>query len=355
VNAGAIGVAGALLEILPERPGTALKAGITRDALLSLVNFHLAPDGDALCALPSAMALQAFGESADESLLGIFIRLVNAGRLEAAEDFALAQPVLARLDVLQGRAAEDARWADMLLDLQRGRALAAVHKTIKYTAAGSDAARMAGMYMDAFIRLMHSGEFAAARQLEKGLEQRLMLYTDAQKLTALAAQAQLDALADDAQERRLPARLQALRAAGMDEAGLTELGFQLFSMMVNRGAFDAARAFFPLVDTALIKLRPPFSPMARDALFGAGILCLQHKNDLRRSAASFARLRDGLVKLTHEGAEPDPLFWPALRGEVVALHQLKRGDEATTLLRTFLDFYPGAPDDLREQIKVTKK
>ena len=355
VNAGAIGVAAALLEILPERPSAALKAGITRDALLSLVNFHLAPGGDALCALPSAMALQASGEDADAALLGIFIRLVNAGRLEAAEDFILTQPVLARLDVLQGPAAEDARWADMLLDLQRGRALPAAHKAVIYAAAGGDAARLAGMYLDAFIRLLHNGEFAAARQLEEGLEQRLTLYTDAQKLTALTTQAQLDAQADDAQEARLPARLQALRAAGMDEAGLTELAFQLFSMLVNRGAFDAARAFLPLVDTALIKLRPPFSPMARDALFGAGILCLQHKDDLRRSAASFARLRDGLVKQTPEGAEPDPLFWPALRGEVVALHQLKRGDEATTLLRAFLDIYPGAPDDLREQIKVTKK
>jgi hypothetical protein len=62
-------------------------------------------------------------------------------------------------------------------------------------------------------------------------------------------------------------------------------------------------------------------------------------------------LRDGLVKQAPKGQPAGPLFWPALRGEVIALHQLNRGAEATTLLRSFIDTYPGAPDDLREQLK----
>jgi hypothetical protein len=164
----------------------------------------------------------------------------------------------------------------------------------------------------------------------------------------------LDAQPDSTAVERVPARLQALRAADMDEARLTELGFQAFSMLVNQTAFAPARLLLPAVDPTLIKLRPPYSTQARDALFAAGMLYLQQKDDWRRGAASFARLRDGLVKQTPRGQTPDPLFWPALRGEVIILHQLNRGAEATALLQSFLDAYPGAPEDLREQLKGMK-
>nr|HUM08581.1 class I SAM-dependent methyltransferase [Acidocella sp.] len=112
-----------------------------------------------------------------------------------------------------------------------------------------------------------------------------------------------------------------------------------------------ARQILGLVEPELIRLRPPYAPAGRDALFALGILHLQEEGDLRRSVTSFVRLRDGLVKLTPPGQEPDQLFWPALRGEVVALHRLSRAEEATELLETFLATYPGAPDDLRQQIE----
>jgi hypothetical protein len=198
VNGGEVATAAALLETLPPLPGQNIAAGLKRDALISLINFHLAAGGDAMQVLPAARALQAGGHDADDALLGAFTRLVNAGR------------------------------------------------------------------------------------------------------------------------------------------------------------YDEARHCLAVVDPILVKLRPPYAAAARDALFAAGILCLQHKDDWRRGVTSFARLRDGLVKQTPAGQAPDPLFWPGLRGEVIALHQLKRGAEATALLRDFIDAYPGAPDDLRAQLKGGK-
>ena len=199
VNAGAIAEAAALKEALPELPGQNIPAGLRRNGLLSLVNFYLAPGGDAMLVLPCAAALRAAGEDTDEALLGTLTRLVNAGR------------------------------------------------------------------------------------------------------------------------------------------------------------YDEARQCLAVVEPILLKLRPPYAAAAQDALFAAGILCLQHKDDWRRGAASFARLRDGLVKQTPKGQTPPALFWPAMRGEVIALHQLNRGAEATALLQAFLDTYPGAPDDLREQLKGKSK
>ena len=48
---------------------------------------------------------------------------------------------------------------------------------------------------------------------------------------------------------------------------------------------------------------------------------------------------------------PDKLFWPALRGEVLALQRLKRGEEAEALLTDFIRTYPDAPDDLLSQVE----
>lgn len=199
VNAGAVAEAAALKEVLPDLPDPKTPAGLRRNVLLNLVNFYLAPGGDALRILPVAAALRAIGETTDDALLGMHTRLVNAGR------------------------------------------------------------------------------------------------------------------------------------------------------------YDEARQSLAQVEPILLRLRPPYAAAAADALFSAGILCLQHKDDWRRGAASFARLRDGLVKQTPKGETPHALFWPAMRGEVIALHQLNRGAEATALLKAFLDAYPGAPDDLREQLEVKSK
>lgn len=506
VNAGAIGAAGALKETLPDMPGVGIPAGLRRNALLSLVNFHLAAGGEPLRALPCAEALQAGGEGVDEALLGVFTRLVNAGRyaearglavrhgvnamldrqtgevaadvvaglatlelaegdpalvsallaehdlpparaeplllqafirlinaarygaarnladahdvagmlnrqdeaaaadaaiglavlelaegdpalvpallagrripaarrvalvlgaftglvnagrLEEADAFALSEPLLQQLDQLEGGAAEDAFWAALMLDLQRGRAAQAARKAAAREAKAAGDARLAAVYVDAFIRLVNAGDFAAARALEEdgALERRIACCPAAAQLDALASWLVLEAQPEFGTAANVPARLRALDRPDMDEARLTGLGFQAFSLLVNQAAFAPARALLPAVEPALIKLKPPFAALARDALFAAGILYLQDEDDWRRGAAIFARLRDGLVKQTPAGQTPDPLFWPALRGEVVTLHRLNRGAEAVTLLQSFLDAYPGAPEDLREQLKDVK-
>jgi SAM-dependent methyltransferase len=289
-------------------------------------------------------------------VLGAFTGLVNAGRHDEAEALAGAEPAMRDLDAIAGAAGEDARWAALMLDLQRGRALAAARKAAAREGAGTDAGRLAAVYIDAFIRLVNAGDFAAARELERdgGFDRRLALCLPPARLDALASVLMLDAQPGSGSVENVAGRYRALRAADMEEERLLALGFQAFSMLVNQGAFEAARKFVAEIEPALIKLRPPFAPPARDALFAAGILYLQNKDDWRRAAASFARLRDGLAKQMPAGQEADPLFWPALRGEVVALHQLNRGGEVTPLLQSYLDAYPGAPEDLREQLKGVK-
>jgi 2-polyprenyl-3-methyl-5-hydroxy-6-metoxy-1,4-benzoquinol methylase len=135
-------------------------------------------------------------------------------------------------------------------------------------------------------------------------------------------------------------------------AEIDELCIIIFARLVNAGHYEQARRLLPAVEPLLRALQPPFAPAPRDALFSAGILFMQRQEDLRRAATSFARLRDGLVRTMEPGAAPEPLFWPALRGEVIVLHQLARAEDATALLRGFIGAYPGAPDDLREQLTI---
>jgi SAM-dependent methyltransferase len=139
--------------------------------------------------------------------------------------------------------------------------------------------------------------------------------------------------------------LQILRASA------DSIVLRAFTRLVNASEYATARLLLPLVEPILIKLRPPFDTASRDGLFSAGLLFLQARADWYRSATVFARLRDALLKSTPPGTRPDPLFWQALRGEVMVLHRLKRGAEATTLLTAFIGTYPDAPDDLRSQIE----
>ncbi|OYV38874.1 MAG: hypothetical protein B7Z80_08860 [Rhodospirillales bacterium 20-64-7] len=131
------------------------------------------------------------------------------------------------------------------------------------------------------------------------------------------------------------------------DGGLAQRAFVSF---VNAGEYGAARKLHGLVEPRLLKFRPPYGPAELAALFAAGILYLQAREDWRRSAAIFARMRDAMLKSRAPDQPPDPLFWPALRGEVLALHRLKRGAEATDLLTALIRDVPSAPEDLRDQI-----
>jgi len=296
--------------------------------------------------------LRDIGENADVAVLGGFTRLVNAGRFAAAETLMDNETVLQNLDARTGALADDARWAAMLLDLQNGRPLMAARKAAAREAEGGDAARCAVIYADAFIRLVNAGDYPAARELDQeGLEGRIVHCSPTARRDALASLLLLDLHSGADAAAHVPDRLLALQNAGLDETRLTELGFQALSTLVNQAAFDVARTILPAVEPALAELRPPFSALARDALFTAGILALQHEDDWQRGADRFAQLREGLVLQAPAGQTPEPLFWEALRGEILTLNKLNRGAEATALLRSYLNMYPGAPDDLRDVLK----
>jgi len=240
----------------------------------------------------------------------------------------------------------------MMLDLQRGRVASAVERMAALEQAGADAATLGALYVDAFIRLVNDGDFALARQMAEGegVEQRLPHCTAPARQDALVALL-LQELQPGGNAARVPDRVTALRPTQISAAQLRELTLIAFTTLVNQQEFGAARALLAPVEPELLALRPPFDPAGRDALFAAGALYLEDEQEWRRGASCFGRLRDALAKSAPPGAAPEPLFWPALRGEVVALHRLERYEEATLLLREFIGAYPDAPEDLQQQIE----
>ena len=59
-----------------------------------------------------------------------------------------------------------------------------------------------------------------------------------------------------------------------------------FVTLVNAADFASARLLQHLVDPLLLKLRPPYGEGERNALFAAGMLFLQERDDWRRSATT---------------------------------------------------------------------
>ncbi len=425
VNAGAYEAAARLRDGLGDPAKEELPAGLRRDALLSLANFHLAA-GEARQALAAADGLETLGEPGDAIRLEVFLRLVNAGRYqealaldgthdvmgwaaksgsEAARDAALARAVLdlavgdpalvparlaaaqieeergqplllaaftglvnagrydeadalaaahpwfAELDRLPGEAARDARRVAVSLDLQQGRTEAALQRAEALERrGGEDRNWLDRTFVEIFIRLAGEAKFAAARALD--VEERLASCPDALRQDALAALVMVDAQPGGKADN-VARRLGALAGSGVPQERLDHLTLSALSVLTNRAEMAAAREVLPLAEPLLLAARPPFAAALRDALFAAGILYLQDKPSWARAAATFSRLRDALVKECPPGegekTSPAPLFWPALRGEVVALQRLGRDEEAIALLRAFLPAYQDAPEDLRGQ------
>ncbi|MDE2239251.1 MAG: class I SAM-dependent methyltransferase, partial [Rhodospirillales bacterium] len=323
-----------------------------RDAGLAQAVLELAVGDPAL--VPGLLAMaDVVPARCVELLLGAFTSLVNDARYEEADNLAETHALLSRLDGQKGQAEEDARWAAMMLDLQQGRTDEAVARILALENAGGDKALLAGFYVDCFIRLVNDGRYDAARAMD-GVEHRLPLCREMLRQDALAALVMLDAQ-PGGQGGRVPARLSALAAVQMPQERVTELTLAALSVLGNRGESEAARQVLKLAEPLFIKARAPFEAAVRDALFAAGVLHMQEKTEWPRGAATFAKLRDSLVKEHPPGedepAPPAPLFWPALRGELVVLQNLKRGEEAVGLLRTYLPAYRDAPEDLRMQVE----
>jgi SAM-dependent methyltransferase len=206
-----------------------------------------------------------------------------------------------------------------------------------------------------FVAFVNANERGLARQLKAAILPDLPseAVPAGVRRDALLSLANFDLVAGGDTMRALNV-VPSLYALGA-EADAERILLEAFVNLVNAAEFGAARGVLPQVDPLLIKLAPPYGQAGHNGLFAAGVLLLQERDDARRSAAVFARLRDALIKLTPPPASPDDLFWPALRGEVMALHRLKRGAEATALLEEFTASYPGAPDDLLEQIGMSAR
>ncbi|NNM58068.1 class I SAM-dependent methyltransferase [Acidocella sp.] len=285
-------------------------------------------------------------------LLGAYTGLVNAARYDEAGALAAAAPCFAGLDSLPGAAADDARLASVMLDLHFARTQAALARIFRLEQQGGDPAVLGPLLVDGFVRLVNEGNFTEARAHGRAVERRLAACKPALRHDALAALLMLELRQGDG--TRIVQRVEEALGGGLEEARLHELVLAAFVTLVNAGDFANAQLLLHLVEPLLLKLRPPHDEAARNALFAAGMLFLQQREDWRRAAAVFARLRDALVKLTPPGAAADPLFWPALRGEIVVLNHLQRGEEAMALLRAFTGVYPDAPDDLRQQLEGSR-
>jgi len=285
-------------------------------------------------------------------LLASFTGLVNAARYDAAQALKAAEPGVAALETAAGKEGEDARLSNIMLDLQTGHTEAALRQIGALMRQGAEAAVTAPLWVDAFIRLVNDGKFDQAHHLARNrfIEQLLAECKLALRHDAITALLLLD-LQVTAEPARIVQRIDQALQAGLPEPRLETLAMAAFVTLVNRGEFSTARLLLNLLEPVLIKLRPPFGEAQCNFLFAAGILFLQDRDDLRKSATTLARLRDGLVKACPAGEPPNALFWPALRGEVLALHKLNRGADATLLLQSFIGTYPGAPEDLMKQIE----
>ncbi len=354
VNAGAFATAAELQAALDLRwPAEAMPADLRADVLRSLANLALAPGHDPLPAVPAAQALRRMGVAgADALLLETFTRLVNAGRYEEAGTLAEAHDAEALMRQVGGKCAEDAETAAIMLALSRGETAASVRRLKALQAATGGNAVLDALYVDGFVRLMNEKDFAEAKALAAGdaVSQRLhtckpQLRRDALLALLLLALAPGGAVA---QIPQIPQLLRALAEDGLEAERLTELVFAGFIALVNADLISEATQLLPRLTPALQALQPPFDPVARDVLFTYGMLGLKVASETAPAAAALARLRADLVAHMRPEA-PEDLLWQALRGEMVALNQLQRHDEAAALARDFVPLARALPPAAMEE------
>jgi 2-polyprenyl-3-methyl-5-hydroxy-6-metoxy-1,4-benzoquinol methylase len=356
VNAGAMPQAAILQTTLGLTwPDDSLPPDLRRDALLSLANFALAPAGDTNRAFAYAASLRAMNQSSekpDQIVLEAFTRLVNAGDYVAANAAAATHDIAALTARTAGQAAADAAQALIMLDLANGDTLAAMARLTPVLGEPGTNVIFDALCADCFVRLVNEKRFAEAGRLaaDSDLESRIAHCAPARREDALCAALLLE-LQTNGPAESITARLQTLTAARPDEDRLRDLTFAAFVTLVNADDIAAAAIIFPLMVPFIAKLRAPYNPAARNALFACGVFATSANNPARdpgRGAAIFARLRDDSSKRLAPSAAPDELFWPCLRGEIAALNELHRHHEANALLQDFINRYPGAPDDLRQ-------
>jgi hypothetical protein len=309
---------------------------------LALIELH---EGEP-ARVPALVAASGLDQAAAQRLcLAAFTRLVGTGRFAAAQAL-LTPPLAAALAAAPGEDAQAARLAAVLLDLGLGRTEAAMQRLDALREAGVPAATLGPLAVEGFVRLVNEARDAPAAALWPGAAEWLFACPAALRHDALAARV---VLALRGGEDPFMA-LEAAAAGGLAPARLEALALAGLVALVNRADYGAARRLLARAEPALIRAAPPLDEAVASAMFAAGLLFLQDRRDWRRAAALLARLREALIRRTPPGGTADPLFWPALRAEIIALQGLARGAEAASLLKSLIPVYPACPEDLRAQV-----
>nr|HQU05276.1 class I SAM-dependent methyltransferase [Acidocella sp.] len=145
----------------------------------------------------------------------------------------------------------------------------------------------------------------AQRSLIDGLSASLLGATKAEILLCLADTAHPDTVAE------------AQSLLQQDAASITII-WRAFVSLVSSGAFETARHLQKALELYLPDNSFAFE-LRRDALFSLGVLALQDEKYYPRAAESFRQLR---TLFLNNQADPGNMFWPAVRGEVIALDRL---------------------------------
>ena len=323
---------------------------VLNDACAARYGYRL----EELAALPPGAEADSLEGLGAKMPLGLGMILFSRAmqRLAAGEGRQAVRPML----VLAGQAIEALQSALDHRSLGRDRLSVAIETVVRTelllcdAEAGKPEAAEALLLMGdkvagwrGFVALVNAGAYEVAARLRVGLGNEPDARIPAGLLRDVAITSLHLELSAVGNLALVAERLAAVLRVERDKAQRKSALLACFVALVNGQKFTEARAMLPQVDPILIAIAPPYADIECDALFTAGVLFLQEKKTWPRSAVSFARVRDWLLK---QATPPAPLFWQALRGEVMALHKLNRGDEARALLESFVPVYPDAPEDL---------
>ncbi|CAG4929638.1 unnamed protein product, partial [Acidocella sp. C78] len=144
--------------------------------------------------------------------------------------------------------------------------------------------------------------------------------------------------------------LDRLESEGASAERIASLALVSFTQAVSAGDFAVASLLRRRIEPAFAGFAPAANATLRGAGFALGLLELQEPARPHRAELAFAAVRRGFTADLAGGDAAPPLFWEALRGEMIALHRTGRAAEATALGRAMLSRYDGAPDSLRTEL-----
>ncbi|MGC9268554.1 methyltransferase domain-containing protein, partial [Acidiphilium sp.] len=320
-----------------EHPPSGLDAAIGL-AILDLVI------GDPAAAPARIAAIPIDAERRRQITLGAFVTLVNRARYDDAATLRATTPIDKWAADSIDEDGTDASIALIALTLVAGDP-AAIPALLHRLPALSPHAQ-ADARAQAALRLIHLGRLDEARPLIALIDHALL--DPASRVDLIATEAHF--AIDQHDTARLSALLESMEADAADPARVKTLALRGFITAVNRGDFAGAALLRPRIEPDFANFANATTETLRSAGFALGVLDLQPPAQPHRAEAAFAAVRRGFGAEITEGAAAPELFWEALRGELIALHQTGRAAEATALGRAMVARYTAAPADLVDEL-----